>query len=145
MTLLYLLDTNIISDATREFPNLNVEHRLTRLQANCALAAPTVEELIFGISRLPGGARKSKLLQWLEGVLDRFPVLSYDEKCARWLGQQRARLSAKGKTAPRTDGEIAAVASANGLILVTRNSRDFQFYSELAVENWFTSVESTRK
>ena len=35
-----------------------------------------------------------------------------------------------------TDGQIAAIAGVNGLILVTRNISDFEPFSELKTENW---------
>ncbi len=35
------------------------------------------------------------------------------------------------------DGEIAAVAVTNQLVLVTRNSRDFERFDNLRLENWF--------
>jgi tRNA(fMet)-specific endonuclease VapC len=36
------------------------------------------------------------------------------------------------------DGQIAAIARVNHLILVTRNIIDFQNFSGIEVENWFT-------
>ena len=38
---------------------------------------------------------------------------------------------------PFVDGQIAATAQAHGLILVTRNVRDFELFAGLTVENWF--------
>jgi tRNA(fMet)-specific endonuclease VapC len=35
------------------------------------------------------------------------------------------------------DGQIAAVAAVNDLVLVTRNERDFTHFTDLAVENWW--------
>lgn len=37
------------------------------------------------------------------------------------------------------DGQIAAIAVVNRLILVTRNTDDFDGYLGLEVENWFAS------
>jgi len=34
------------------------------------------------------------------------------------------------------DGQIAAIAKVNGLVLVTRNSSDFKKFSGLQLENW---------
>ena len=47
-----------------------------------------------------------------------------------------ARLEALGKPAPYVDGEIAAIARVNDLILVTANARDFTRFKDLDVENW---------
>jgi len=35
------------------------------------------------------------------------------------------------------DGQIAAIARVNNLILVTRNVSDYANFSELMMENWF--------
>jgi tRNA(fMet)-specific endonuclease VapC len=49
---------------------------------------------------------------------------------------QRARLAAAGNSAPFVDGQIAAIAKVNRLILVTRNVNDFSMFSGLKVQNW---------
>ena len=138
MSTLFLLDTNVISELTKQQPNIGVETQVCARQSACALAAPTVEELGFGIARLPKSARRDMLERWLDGVLQRFTLLSYDHRAALWLGRERARLSARGLPAPRADGEIAAVAVANGLTLITRNQVDFANFEGLQIDNWFT-------
>jgi tRNA(fMet)-specific endonuclease VapC len=46
-------------------------------------------------------------------------------------------LSEIGLTPAFADGQIAAVASTNQLILVTRNLKDFINFRDLTIENWF--------
>jgi tRNA(fMet)-specific endonuclease VapC len=65
-----------------------------------------------------------------------FPILPYDEAAASWHGSERARLEASGRPAPYVDGQIAAVAHANGLVLVTLNTGDFSRFKDLEVEDW---------
>jgi tRNA(fMet)-specific endonuclease VapC len=65
-----------------------------------------------------------------------FPVLPYDEAAAAWHGVERARLDALGRPAPFVDGQIAAIAHVNDLVLVTVNTRDFARFKEITVENW---------
>lgn len=139
MGLRYLLDTNIVSELARRHPDPAAERRVGRLQDACALAAPTVEELVFGVDRLRDGERKRMLELWLEGVLSSFPVLPYDARAALWLGQERARLASMGQAVSRADGEIAAVAVAGDLILVTRNESDFRLFTSLRLRNWFSA------
>ena len=55
---------------------------------------------------------------------------------AGWHGQERARLEALGKSAPFVDGQIAAIAQVNELVLVTANIKDFSQFRGLKVENW---------
>ena len=67
-------------------------------------------------------------------------MLPFDQLAAAWLGAERARLAGLGRPAPRTDGEIAAVAVSLGLILVTRNQRDFAVFNGLVLEDWYVLV-----
>ncbi len=138
MTPLYLLDTNVISELAKPRPDPGVDQRVLKEQTTCALAAPTVEELTYGIARLPPSRKRQMLERWLEGVLDAFTLLPFDAASARWLGLERARLGGVGTPAPRTDGEIAAIATTHRLTLVTRNLSDFTCFQGLRLENWFT-------
>lgn len=137
MSAIYLLDTNILSELAKREPHAGVEKRLKAHQFHCAVGVPTIEELAFGIHRLPSCPKRDMLESWLDGVLNSFVVLPYDSYCAVWLGRERARLTGVGKPAPRADGEIAAIAVVNELILVTRNTVDFENFLGLHLENWF--------
>ena len=136
MALRFLLDTNVVSELTQPQPNPGVLQALAQHEADCAISAASLEELVFGCHRLPAGARRDWLLRWVQGLPARLPVLPFDEAAAIWLGAERARLAALGQPAPRSDGEIAAVAVNRGLILVTRNQRDFALFEGLATEDW---------
>lgn len=133
----YLLDTNVLSEPMRPVPDPGVLSRLMEVGGAAATAAPAWHELDYGRIRLPAGRRRravDAMLERLDAVLD---VLPYDRAAARWHARERARLARKGKTPPFVDGQIAAIAAVNGLILVTRNVRDFSPFAELRVESWF--------
>ena len=49
----------------------------------------------------------------------------------------------KGLTPAFADGQIAAIASTNNLILVTRNTSDFINFSDLLMENWFEEKQNS--
>lgn len=134
---IYLLDTNILSELAKREPSAAVERRLAAHQFQCAVGAPTIEELAFGVQRLPPSSKRDMLGLWLDQVLNNFVLLPFDHYCALWLGRERARLAATGKPAPRADGGIAAIAAVNELVLVTRNTADFENFSGLRLENWF--------
>lgn len=137
MTLRYLLDTTIVSSPISKKPDAAIVRRLDEHGPECAIAAPVWHELTCGCRRLPKGKRRAALESYLrEVVRASFPVLPYDEAAALWHGEERARLEALGRPAPFVDGQIAAIAHANGLILVTTNTRDFARFKELPVENW---------
>jgi tRNA(fMet)-specific endonuclease VapC len=58
---------------------------------------------------------------------------------ATWHEYERARLETPGRPAPFADGQIAAIAHANGLTLITRNVKDFARFKELDVTDWSES------
>ena len=102
-----------------------------------AIAAPVWHELIYGCRRLVKGKRRDAIEHYLHDVVHAsFPILPYDEAAATWHGYERARLERLGKPAPFTDGQIAAIAHANVLVLVTVNVKDFARFKGLQVTNW---------
>lgn len=137
MTLRYLLDTSIVSAPVSKTPDPEIVRRLENHGPECAIAAPVWHELTYGCRRLPKGKRRVALEAYLHDVVRAsFPILPYDEVAAMWHGRERARLEALGRPAPYVDGQIAAIAHANGLVLVTVNAKDFGRFKELTVENW---------
>lgn len=137
MSLIYLLDTNTISEPSREFPNQQVMEKIERYDSQIALPSIVIFELVKGIHLLPESKKRLKFLDYFESVLVKFPVLNYTEKAATWHGKEAARLQSIGKSPPFIDAQIAAVAVTNNLILVTRNTADFQHFADLQLENWF--------
>lgn len=137
MTLRYLLDTTIVSAPISKTPNLLIVEQLSRHEHACAIASPVWHELTFGCGRLPQGKRRTILEAYLRDVIRAtFPILPYDEMAAAWHGRERARLESIGRPAPYADGQIAAVAHTNGLILVTVNRKDFARFKDVRVEDW---------
>ncbi len=136
----YLLDTNIISEAVRVQPNPGVAEKLARHQDESVTAAPVWHELLYGCLRLPTSSRRERLLHYLEEVVAAsLDILPYDGPVAAQHATERARLEGLGLTVPFVDGQIAATAQVHGLVLVTRDTRDFEPFDGLRVENWFLS------
>ncbi len=133
----YLLDTNVISEAIKSEPNPLVMKQLQKQQDEIATAALVWHELQYGCRRLPISRKRSLIESYLtEVVWTGLEILPYDKEAADWHAEQRARLMAKGQSPPFVDGQIAAIAIVNHLILVTRNTSDFECFSELVVQNW---------
>jgi tRNA(fMet)-specific endonuclease VapC len=138
MALNYLLDTNTLSEPMRRKPNLQVLARLQRSGEQIAVAATTWHELWFGLLRMPISAKRTAVEHFLLVVVQAgIPILPYDAVAAEWFAQERARLTLIGRTPSYPDGQIAAVAATNNLILVTRNTADFADFAGLRLENWF--------
>ena len=135
--MLYLLDTNIVSEPLRPRPADGIMRRLRQYDGEIAIPSPVWHELRFGCTRLPPSRRRDAVERYIETVvLQSFPVLDYDLDAADWHARERARLVAAGKTPPFVDGQIAAIACVNDLTLVTSNLDDFREFGELKVQSW---------
>ena len=109
---------------------------LERHQDEIATAAPVWHELLFGCLRLPVSRKREMIEAYLEDVVLRnMDILPYDERSAEWHAQQRAKLSMQGKVPSFVDGQIAAIAWVNDMILVTRNTHDFKSFEDIRVLN----------
>lgn len=135
----FLVDTNIISELSRPRPNSLVSARYTENFGEIAIASVTWHELLYGLHRLPSSRRKEELRNFLYQVVrpDVF-ILDYGEAEAEWFADERARLTQIGRTPDYADGQIAAIAATNNLILVTRNISDYADFAGLTIENWFS-------
>lgn len=137
MRLQYLLDTPVVSNPIAARPDPGIVRQLEELGHACAIAAPVWHELVYGCRRLPAGRRRAAVEAYLDDVVLRsFPVLDYTEPAATWHAGERARLEAVGRPAPFVDGQIAAIAHVNDLVLVTTNVRDFERFEDLEVKDW---------
>ena len=135
----WLLDTNVLSELARPYPDEGVLARLAEVADDAAIAAVVWPELRIGVVRLPLGRRREALAAFVSGLVSRFPVLPYDLRAAEWHAVERARMELSGTPAQFADGQIAAVAVTNGLRLSTRNVADFAVFADLMVESWWTA------
>lgn len=128
----YLLDTNIISNIVKSAPSESlIAWMAEQADQDLFIASLTIAEIRRGVMEKPAGKRRDELEAWFSGpegpqALFADRVLPFDERAALvW-----ARLMADGKTKgrPRSalDMIIAAVAEANGCVVVTDNEKDFE-------------------
>jgi len=133
----WLLDTNVLSEAVRPTPHTVVMANLARYERELAMPAPVWHELRFGWLRMPAGQRRDAIGRFVQDVAGQLPVLAYDAQAARIHAELRAQREQLGQTLPFVDGQIAAIAIAQGLTLVTRNTRDFTGLAGLRLVDWF--------
>jgi toxin FitB len=116
-----LVDTNVLGELTRPRPNAGVlawagETHLV------AISVITIEEVLFGLARHPTPHARS----WWDGFVARkCRILDVTPPIAALAGTLRGQLAAAGKVRTQADMLIAATAAHHGLVLVTRNVRDF--------------------
>jgi tRNA(fMet)-specific endonuclease VapC len=138
MSLNYLLDTNILSEAKRPNPNEKVMEKLRLYRQETARAILVIHEMLYGCFRLPISKKRQDIEDYINNViLAEIPLFDYDLKSAQYHAQERARLSKIGKNPGFIDGQIASIAVTNNLILVTNNVADFQDFDGINIENWF--------
>jgi tRNA(fMet)-specific endonuclease VapC len=65
-----------------------------------------------------------------------FISLPFDDSCAEIYGKVRTDLEKKGTSISSNDIQIASIALANDLILVTHNVREFSRIEGLKIEDW---------
>lgn len=126
----YILDTDICIFALKQ--RRGVLERL--LQEHCddiAVSAMTEAELTFGAikSSNPERARNQ-----VTAFLDPMMVLPFDSDAARKHAE--IRFTIRSSPIGERDMVTAAIAAANGLILVTHNTREFARVEALALEDW---------
>ena len=64
----YLLDTNVVCEATAKLPESCVLGWIEAHAHECYLSCMSLGEIWKGLHRLPDGKRKRALLQWAEGL-----------------------------------------------------------------------------
>jgi tRNA(fMet)-specific endonuclease VapC len=134
----FLLDANVLSEPLKPIPDPKVLVQIEAHRAESATAAPAWNELVYGCRRLPISKRRATIEQYLwETLAPVLPILPYEKRAAEHHGLERARLGAMGKTPPFIDGQIAAIACVQDLILVTRNEDHFAAFEGLRIENWW--------
>jgi tRNA(fMet)-specific endonuclease VapC len=134
-----LLDTKVLSEPMRQQPDAAVMAEIEAGGHQLHTASVVIHELRYGVQRLPKRRRRQRLDHCIQAVLARgLTVLADDTTSALWHGEQRASLEARGVKPPFADGQIAAIAATQGLVLVTRNTSDFELFDGLQLLHWFS-------
>jgi predicted nucleic acid-binding protein len=118
----YLCDTNIISEIMRSSPNPAVLHWFSGLNG-IGMSVITIEELVFGLRRKGLFKKEAWLRRFTASAVS---IVSIEVEDVYWSGEKRGALSAEGRQVHQADALIAASAWRSGLILATRNIRDFE-------------------
>ena len=135
-----LVDTTVVSEPLRGAPQPRVAEWLdAQALETLYLSATTVAELRFGVRSLPAGRRRDRLHEDLEGqVLPMFAgrVLAFDLPASQAYAELMAKARSEGRTIPVSDGYIAATATANGMMVATRDTGPFEAAGLKTVDPW---------
>ena len=130
---MYLLDTNIVSYWMR-----GDDQVIKRLKAHSpsvlSLSAITLAEILYGIRKSATKKRERQAkIQSITSMLDLFP---FDELAAQEYAEIRCQLESSGESISERNTQIAAIALARHLTVVTHNVREFGRVARLKVEDW---------
>lgn len=134
-----ILDTNVVSEAMKPEPDTQVRVWLDEQAAETLyLSSVTVAELLFGVGALPDGRRKQKLAATLDGLLTLFNgrILSFDTDAACQYADLAVAARSAGKGFPTPDGYIAAIATARGFTVATRDASAFRAAGVPIIDPW---------
>ncbi len=125
----FLLDTNAVSEWVKPRPNPGLIGWMESADEDRVfISVISLAELRYGVERMPGGSRRSRLEEWLRHELPlRFEgrILSVDSSIAEAWGKTVSRSEAVGRPIGVMDAFLAATAEIHRLTLVTRNVSDF--------------------
>jgi tRNA(fMet)-specific endonuclease VapC len=129
----YLLDTNVCIIYLKG-RNLNLKQRLDAVPIEeIAVCSVVKAELFYGAMKSANPERNFALQQ---AFLDQFISLPFDDLAATTFGTVRAQLETRGTPIGAYDLQIAAIALANNLTLITHNTREFGRVDGLQIEDW---------
>jgi tRNA(fMet)-specific endonuclease VapC len=133
VSLIFLLDSNVWGTFLNQKSQRLVAKFHEHPPSSIALCSIVIEEFQFGWRMANWGTRR---IAEQERVLRQFHSLPYDDNAARIAGDIRAFLDKRGERIGARDSQIAAVAMANDLKVVTHNVSEFSRIPGLQWEDW---------
>jgi tRNA(fMet)-specific endonuclease VapC len=137
MSVRYLLDTNICIYIAKHNPPAVRDQFARHTADELAMSVVTLGELRFGAEKSQSRDQAMAVIRRLEALV---PPQALPEAAGEHYGQIRALLQREGRTIENGDLWLAAHARAEGWILVTNNTREFNRLPGLQVENWSENV-----
>lgn len=135
-----VLDTNVVSELMRPQPAAAVFDWINaQPPEQLWLCSVVVAELLYGVERLPDGARKRHLAAAVEGmVVEDFALrtLAFDLEAATTYADLVIRHERQGLAISMADAQIGAICAVHGAALATRNTRDFAHTGLKLINPW---------
>ena len=133
----YLLDTNVISELTRDIPDPRVVDFLAE-RDDVWVSSILIHEVEYGVRLLPQGTRRNRLSTMQAAILSGYAhhVLPLDRAGAEWAAEFRANARHSGHPVDMSDALIAGIARANALTVATRNVADFRPFNVDVINPW---------
>jgi len=130
---MYLLDTNIISYWMRGDKTIIAKIK-EQSPSDLSLSTVTLAEILYGIEKSPIKKRERRLK--INQISSLLHIYSFDESAAAKYAIIRSKLEKTGIIISERDTQIAAIALASKLTVVTHNVKEFTRIDKLIVEDW---------
>ena len=124
--MIYLVDANILSEATRPAPEGRVIDWLRENEPEIVVDPIVLGEVRFGILLLPAGKRRRRLEHWFDRGVARLAVVPWTAETGLRWATLLADMRRTGTAIPVKDSLIAATALVHGLTVVTRTTNHFR-------------------
>jgi tRNA(fMet)-specific endonuclease VapC len=130
---MYLLDTDIISYWMRG--DLQLIKKIKKFSpSELSLSMITLAEIYYGIEKSP--VKKKERRVKIEQIKSQLEIYPFNGAAAVKYGNIRAALEKQGQPISERDLQIAAIALANKLCVVTHNTKEFGRIRKLSVQDW---------
>jgi tRNA(fMet)-specific endonuclease VapC len=130
---MFLLDTNIVSYWMRGDQKI-IKKLKKHKPHELSLSTITLAEIFYGIRK--SNVKKKERRDKIESICAQLDVFPFDKTAADNYGTIRVFLERKGIPISERDLQIASIAMANNLIVVTHNIKEFERISGLISEDW---------
>lgn len=135
----YLLDTCVLSELVKPTPEPKVVAWVNQQAEDCLFVSSiTLAELLKGIAKLQDSQRKTALTEWVSKIQEEMAnrILSFERATAGYWANMCAKAENSGKPLSAFDSLIASTAIEHGLVIVTRNTRDFESAPVMLINPW---------
>ncbi len=135
-----VLDTNVISELSRERPDAAVAAWFLRQNPDeLTTTAVCFAEVLYGLELLHRGRRRERLSEVSHAIFEtalRGRRLPFDDEAARHYARLLAARRRRGAPMQPLDAQIAAIVLAAGASLATRNVPDFEGCGVALIDPW---------
>jgi len=102
--------------------------------SDLSICTITLAEMYYGIEKSP--VKKKERRKKIESIYSQLKVYPFDDLAARQYSFIRPQLEKEGIVISERDLQIASIAMANRLIVVTHNVKEFERVVNLDLEDW---------
>jgi len=111
----------------------------SRRPSELSICTITLAEIYYGIEKSP--VKKEERRSKIEHIYSQLEIYPFDELAARKYSMIRTQLEKNGIVISERDLQIASIAMANKLIVVTHNVKEFKRITNLDIEDWAIAIQ----